>query len=477
MKKSFLVLSVISSLVALSAPLGTPLIANAFIENQFEDTYYATLNSMYKKLQKTEGKKIVFVGNSGVAFGINSSLIEETLKKSHKLNDYKVCNFGLYGVLGTKLMLDLSLNYINKDDIVIFMPELYENLLTLYFNPLDTWYAFENDLSFLNDLPSDYRSEYFSKYYDYASKRFNYAFKGEKAKGSGIYSSLNFDENCNLVKGDRNYNEMSELYDTNTILNLDEFKFNDEFVTYVNEYFAKIYKKGAMMYFGFCPFNKLALKKENKTIEQFENIIDETFKFPILGSLNKHIYDAPWFFDSNFHLNLNGCILNSINMIEEIKSKYGDTSVTEIGFPSMPEIPDKEVGKGDNEFVNYFEYEELNDAYIIKGIKEKMPSEITIPYSYKDKRIIKFKSDVFKNNQDIKKITLQDNITSLEDNSFNGATNLEGIYLEHSSPSKISVGMHLMDGCNAKIYVKSRVYDKFINNYFWSNYGDKLDEY
>lgn len=61
MKKSFLVLSVVSSLVALSAPLGTPLIANAFIENQFEDTYYATLNSMYKKLQKTEGKKIVLL--------------------------------------------------------------------------------------------------------------------------------------------------------------------------------------------------------------------------------------------------------------------------------------------------------------------------------------------------------------------------------------------------------------------------------
>ena len=56
-------------------------------------------------------------------------------------------------------------------------------------------------------------------------------------------------------------------------MNLDEFKFNDEFVAYVNKYFTKIYKKGAMMYFGFCPFNKLALKKENKTIEEFENII------------------------------------------------------------------------------------------------------------------------------------------------------------------------------------------------------------
>ena len=75
MKKKVLILSIVSSVLLVAAPLATPLIANNFIPNQFENTYYAELNSMYKKLKTTEGKKIVLIGNSGVAFGINSNLI------------------------------------------------------------------------------------------------------------------------------------------------------------------------------------------------------------------------------------------------------------------------------------------------------------------------------------------------------------------------------------------------------------------
>lgn len=477
MKKKVLILSIVSSVLLVATPLATPLIANNFIPNQFENTYYAELNSMYKKLKTTEGKKIVFIGNSGVAFGINSNLIETELAKSKLLKDYKVCNFGLYGVLGTQLMLDLSLNYINEGDIVIFMPELNEKLLTLYFNPLDTWYAFENDTSFLNDLPSSYKKPYYCNFYSYAAKRFNYAFKGEVAKGSGIYSSLNFDENCDLVNGERVFNEMNEGYDQNNLLDLNAFKFDEKFVQFVNEYFHKIYKKGAMMYYSFAPFNSKSLTSGIETVDKFEEKVNETFEFPLLGEFNTHLLKSGWFFDSNYHLNLNGCVLNSILMIEELKSYFGDTTPTRVEYPSMPEIPEFEVGDGNNDFVNAFEYELVDDNYVITKLLDTSLKEVIVPYSYNDKRIVKFKADVFQNNETITEIRIQDNITMLEDASFKGSTNLKRILLEHHKPAAISVGMNLMEGSKAKICVKKKFYDDFINNYFWSMYGEYLDEF
>ena len=51
---------------------------------------------------KTNNKKIVFIGDSAMPFGLRSDLIEE------EIPDYKVVNFGLYGSIGTKFMVDLS---------------------------------------------------------------------------------------------------------------------------------------------------------------------------------------------------------------------------------------------------------------------------------------------------------------------------------------------------------------------------------
>lgn len=81
------------------------LIVGLFLPAQFSNTYYGELSIMYTRLKNTEGKKIVVIGNSAVAFGVDSALLEEELNKNGY--EYTVCNFGLYGALGTKLILVL----------------------------------------------------------------------------------------------------------------------------------------------------------------------------------------------------------------------------------------------------------------------------------------------------------------------------------------------------------------------------------
>lgn len=73
---------------------------------QCSATYYAVLGDMYTRLKNTDGKKIVIIGTSSVAFGVDSALMESELALAGE--NYSVVNFGLYGALGTKVMLDLS---------------------------------------------------------------------------------------------------------------------------------------------------------------------------------------------------------------------------------------------------------------------------------------------------------------------------------------------------------------------------------
>lgn len=122
---------IICLLILLIAPLA--LVSSSFWTSAvFSGTYYGELYDMYQRIQDSSRKKIVIIGNSSVPFGVDSELMEKEL--GYDQADYKVCNFGLYGAIGTKVMLDLSEEYINKDDIVIFSPELDSQSLSLYFS-------------------------------------------------------------------------------------------------------------------------------------------------------------------------------------------------------------------------------------------------------------------------------------------------------------------------------------------------------
>ena len=121
---------------------------------QFDETYYGELADMYDRLVTSEKKKIVVVGTSSVAFGVECAVAEGELAASG-LEDYEVCKFGLYGALGTKLMMELSRDHISEGDIVIFMPEFTDQTMSLYFSASDTWRSFDGCFDLFWELEAE----------------------------------------------------------------------------------------------------------------------------------------------------------------------------------------------------------------------------------------------------------------------------------------------------------------------------------
>ena len=101
----------------------------------FRDTFVGELKEKVELLKNAEKKKIVVIGGSSVPFGIQSNYIKKYLP------NYDVVNFGLYAALGSDVMLDLAREYIDKDDIIIFSPEMNPQTLSFYYNGRTLWQA------------------------------------------------------------------------------------------------------------------------------------------------------------------------------------------------------------------------------------------------------------------------------------------------------------------------------------------------
>ena len=112
------------------------------IPPQYSETYLGELAAKYERLKDTDGAKIILIGGSNLAFGVDSATIEEYM-------NMPVVNFGLYATLGTKLMLDLSKANIDKGDIIVVCPEMDPQTLSLYFNAEAAWQAADSDYSML----------------------------------------------------------------------------------------------------------------------------------------------------------------------------------------------------------------------------------------------------------------------------------------------------------------------------------------
>lgn len=470
------ILNLLIALLALAVIPLTMIIVGFGLPSQFGETYYAVLPRMYNKVTEVKNKKIVIVGTSSVAFGIDSDLMQNELESCGR--DYTVCNFGLYGALGTKLMLDLCRSYIREGDIVLFMPEISSQTLSLYFSGKDTWFAADGNFAMLKDIDGDNAKDMAGTFAAFAAAKYRFKSIGG-ADGSGIYSAESFDGNCDLKNKPRPNNIMGGYYDSDNKIDF-ELEVTEEFYNYVNDFYRDIKKRGAEMFYCFAPMNEPGIKNADG-LDGFADKIISNYEFALMGNPHDAVMQAEWFYDSNFHLNDKGMIVNTARVTEALKTKLGIIQGSGIVIPQKPSLPENGgTYGGDNSDAEYFTYEENDGELTVTGLTEagKKKAKLTVPCTVEDKPVKFISENTFVQNDVLEEIIIQKSVVRLRDGTFKGCSRIEKIIILNPEPASLSVGWGLLQGVTGcRIYVPAEKFSAYTGDYFWGHYAEALYKY
>ena len=371
-----IVIKVIAALLVIILPLGL-LLGYAFsIPPQYSNTFVGRLDEKFERLTTIEEPKIVVVGGSSVAFGLDSATIEEYM-------EMPVVNFGLYAALGTKLMLDLSKPGINEGDIVVLAPELDAQTMSMYFSSENTLRATDDDPSMLRYLPAENLFSVLGSLWKHVGEKLEYQRDGAPDP-SGVYNAKNFNEYGDLDY-DRPENVMPLYYDPNKMIELNESILDDEFIDYLNDYIKYCERRGATVYFSYCPMNYMALAEgtTDESIAEFESLMRERINCRFISYADDYIMAPGYFYDTNFHLNNVGVRYRTLKLTEDLLLATDTPKLITEQFPTPPELEEGMIKVyGEIAGDEYFTYVKLeNGNYMISGLSElgKTQKTLTVP--------------------------------------------------------------------------------------------------
>lgn len=396
---------------------------------QFGDTFMGELKSKYERLKETSGKRIVLVGGSGVAFDCDSALMDDFFPS------YEIVNFGMYAGLGTKAVMDLSENYIHEGDIVILSPEQSEQTFSDYFNGEYMWQAADGAFGMLRDLKSENFEAMLGNFPRFALEKLNYVMKGQKPQTDSIYQKKSFNTYGDIELDTCRENILPNGYDVNQKVRFTEDVVQPEFMDYMNDWTKRLEKKGAVVWYRYCPVNKLSVE-DMDDLAAYDVFLRQKLDFPVIGNPENSLMEAEWFFDTNFHLNQPGKEVNTVQLIRDMKAMLGDDRAVTVELPGKPHRTWGDV------------------------------SAETRIWTAKD-------SETYQGEETI---VIPENVTQIEDYAFSNCAGLKQIVLEQKDPSKCIVGQHLLDGTGAEILVPQMSVDSYKRNYFWSVYAGRIGE-
>lgn len=423
----FAALVLCASISAILLPLALPVATTVALPPVYANSFVGVLDDKIERLDSIEGEKIVVIGGSSVAFGLDSALMEKELGRP-------VVNFGLYAAIGNVAMMELSMDAIGEGDIVILAPETDPQSLSTYFGTDMILKAIDEDPSLIFRFSEDSRNKLMGGLWAHAAEKIADA-KKENSEPKGIYAAASFDKKYfDIKKGLRDENVMPLYYDPNTEVRLSPDIVEDEYIDFVNEYVAFCRSRGAEVYFTYSPMLIDAfVDTSDDDVWEFERFLADSLDCEVISVASTYIMDAGYFYDTNYHLNDTGVIYRTLSLVEDIR--LCDESLPDLFYdkPWAPELPFVDVSfEGYDENSEYFLYDTMaNGSKRIIGLTDagKKMKELTVPLGVGDTKVMAIGRGAFAGSDvTTLKITSDTNLRNFLDGCMSGS-NIKDIWI------------------------------------------------
>lgn len=274
---------------------------------QYLLNYQASLIDKNERLCSIDEAKIVLVGNSNWAFGVDSQKLEEAM-------GMPVVNMGMHGGIGNPFNEQAAVQNIYEGDIVIIS---YSNFADgdIIKNPELAWITIENHPALwkyirLKDWPSMIKA-----YPTYLKDCLNLWSQGIGNMDSGTeYSRLQFNE-----YGDNIYDRPALVISDEELAEAHIPEIGDETIDRLNKLNQTLQEKGATLLVTPYPTPVTSYTPPVEEYVAFSDQIEERLDFPLIGRYEDYRMDKNLFYNTYLHLNNEGKQLRTQMLIDDLQ--------------------------------------------------------------------------------------------------------------------------------------------------------------
>lgn len=278
-----------------------PYFFHSSMMNHYNFQYVKTHNL----IKKTKGdERIILVGGSNLAFGVDSKLISDSLS-------LRVINFGVHAGIGLKKpLLDLK-NYLTEKDVVIVIPEFETYDLDFYEKELYTIEYMQSKtlISSLKLSVKDYIKSIKTNYPRMLKYFLRSYFKNNKMLSSG-YNINQFNEQGDYIIIDEKRNGQIK------------FDYKTEIpISIIMKLKNKIQTDYSKVKLFIAPPPTLRKSMDNLRFSDYNQLMKKSFGSRYICCLEDFSLNDKQFLDTKYHLTTEGKTIRTKALIKVLKEK------------------------------------------------------------------------------------------------------------------------------------------------------------
>jgi hypothetical protein len=266
-----------------------------------------------KRLDSLQSPKIVFVGGSNIAFGLNSKQIEDSLH-------LPVVNMGLHAGLGMYFMLNEVRDHVQKGDIVVLSPEYHQFMGDLFYGEkVLVALLFDINNKNLKNVTIKQYIHLFPSIVEYSTSKLFFMNLDVTDDGDG-YGKV-FKRNSFNKYGDESMHWQFPLQKIpSTSAPIGHIQVNSEILKFIQDFKRDMNKKGVALYIIPPAFQESSFINLNNAIKDIEGgLKDHSTPFDIRPE--EFSYQNRFIFNTVYHLNKPGVDHRTLLIIKFLKSK------------------------------------------------------------------------------------------------------------------------------------------------------------
>ncbi len=276
----------------------------------FSHTYQSVIQDKYDLLRRTKNPRIIIVGGSSAAYGIDESLLEEK-------TGYPVVNMGLYGGLGNLFQTQLLKGNIGEGDIVVLAYEynwIDSDSFTVLISDM-VMSGIDGRIDLYRYIPMRNWPQVIGYLPDYLLKKIRYA----KNPGEDVRSTL-FDADGRLTQK-RDAWTAGDYFKNEAVQNpvdLTGKEVSKESADYLRKLAEYADKRGALICMAAPPLLDLAAEGDAASFDEFAQKAEEATGIPYISTPSEYIYPIDLMYDTVYHCNDKGAKKRTLRLASDI---------------------------------------------------------------------------------------------------------------------------------------------------------------